>query len=816
MDYREFLHTYPHLNSSEKSNYLHKALFEDPEIFLASIADFLNVYVGIKNPVKSEKFPFACFLKTINDLCCNTPILLNLKGEIKDAWELYFKNKTQNSRAIRAVLKGLIYAAGFAKHDELPVEHTSNPEFSLQFSERVKTFIDKVGTNSQEAIFLQHEQNICTLYMLGQFETHALNFFIQSCKELLSEKIVFNELYFLYDTDLSLLEFCTHHVEELHILFQTNIPFAALCILAQSRTVLFQHMLEHATLITPLMQDQWLSIGSLLAFSKQDNSLCEVYLDNPKSLAKLKAAHIPFSMLILGNAATNCYNPKEIISVIALREKFPHLLAHPKVDMQVFSSDLGKLELSDQNYFMLACLKSETFRIFIKNPEKVHSLLDMGFAFVALYEQANAHPNLIQALMDDPKSVQSLLKHPAITHQALLTSGLSAGTLRRIEDIFQLLSHGISFQTLVHWPNLMVSDVLDHRLVLIRLQQQGIDLNQLFLLDETYPKHALLILTDPNNPHAQWWIKRQNKLGETKAEPNILLNIRGKYHVVFDLDDSTASYTTDGANSTWIRIFKEKELCVEVPTYNPDIQKTSWLHIIHPGFIELLRFLRIQGIQISFFSRGPAVRNIPLVKGIFIKAFGNQAYELSIRSREDMGQEQYKNLTLLLKSGEDLKQMVLIDDNAEFCHPAQQANFIGVSEARDHTFKDIMSRTYRKKDSNVRAANQSFYVAGLLNKAIQMAELHNITLSEALSQLKDKQDSVHGNEHYYKLNAYQTYYEEGLALLQKTINPTLELATQEKFFADGYTLNLNSAKHRHEGDEMEANKTYTKRIKCKN
>lgn len=212
-------------------------------------------------------------------------------------------------------------------------------------------------------------------------------------------------------------------------------------------------------------------------------------------------------------------------------------------------------------------------------------------------------------------------------------------------------------------------------------------------------------------------------------------------------------------------------------------------------------------------------RNIPVVKYIYHQAFKNPRYNASnqnipILSYENMRGSPYKDLNQLLKKEENIKQLILVDDNRQYSHPQQQINFMEINAATDKTFENIhQTKSFFEEGNMLAAANHIYFVAGLLAKVIKIAEKTNCTLSEALDQLLSPPDldrtTVPLPKNTYRPNIlihYQTYYVKGLKKLQE-INRTLRFSTKGKFFSDEYTLHPATppfmAVPKGDGDEAE-------------
>lgn len=737
-NYISFLNDFPG-TPGQKEFYLSMALNHTPTNCLYWIEFFLkNPTTGIKIP-QIQKIRFAYLLKTINDLSHNNLILINLKGEMKPAWEEHF-GYSPPREDIRINLRILMEEAGFLIAIS-PIKDSTTHDFNQKFKDSAELFIKDLGEITQTPLFKDQEKDICILFMLSQLQ------FLKYCKALATTALTLNDLYFLWHIDLQWVKFCVTHIETLKLFSQKNISFDSLENLTRIDLKLFKRMLENGCSIISLMENHWVTIENIIDFSKTNMEACTTYLECASNLIHLKEAGIPFPVLITGDTHTNCHDTEIILSAIAARQQFEQLINHPKVIAEkMFFKRLAGIEMTHVDFFMSACVRSKIFRILIQNPEHVHLLVDKNLE----WEQLCQNTEHLSAMLSDPNH--------------LLT----------------LLDQGIPFDLLIHWPIIPLSELLPLHAELLTLKKNGIDLNQLSALTAIYPKHALLILKNSENPHAKKWIKQQTIPPKIKTLPTL----NKKYHVILDLDETLVSWVPHDLNAPWLLEFKKRGLYVEIPG---GADGAPLAYILHPGVIELLNLLHKLGIKISAFSAGSQSRNGPLIVTIIQTAFFNSGkhFDICLASHACMQGSPYKNIKILVKTPDTLEQTILMDDNVQYRHPNQLTNFMHICGATSKTFSKIFNNHPKHIDKNLRRANHVFYMAGLCIKALKIAEKKGWSLSEALESLQQAKSTTTINNQPCILTQYETYYKKGLSYLQ-CINPTVQPVTKHKLFADGY------------------------------
>lgn len=227
-----------------------------------------------------------------------------------------------------------------------------------------------------------------------------------------------------------------------------------------------------------------------------------------------------------------------------------------------------------------------------------------------------------------------------------------------------------------------------------------------------------------------------------------------------------------------------------------------FIHLIHPGAIELLQYLfRVAKVKVSFFSSGEESRNTPLVKALLTRALGALEYQ-DIKGQVKIYSRYHRvkvdtsapNNQLLLKQaallGGDisfikkdllycdpslsLSNAILIDDDAGIIALGQEKNWLKTPGADLNDFQDLHEHENHMKflsDTRLVAAlykvNHIYYVAGL----VQWLLSQDAPVPEALYTLQFDKVEV-GTIKPHQIHKRPDVYCEGLKLLQQ-FNPSL-------------------------------------------
>jgi len=242
-----------------------------------------------------------------------------------------------------------------------------------------------------------------------------------------------------------------------------------------------------------------------------------------------------------------------------------------------------------------------------------------------------------------------------------------------------------------------------------------------------------------------------------------------KFHFVLDIDDTLATgfnCNREDLNKRFFALewFKQRDLVIDA----------YWLHILHPGAVEFVKWLitKFPGSSLSFMSKGDEERNKLLVAEIIKKAFPEKYADIikniSIFSRQHIvkhdGTPQQsifngnmkKDLRLVLKPTETINNVVLIDDDPTYTTHGQEKNLLrftcrSIFEKID---EDLMNK------NDFFNANHIFYIVGLLNDAVSKTKE---SLADTLFELQCESSS---SEIEYK-PMHKQYYLDGLKELKK-------------------------------------------------
>lgn len=155
----------------------------------------------------------------------------------------------------------------------------------------------------------------------------------------------------------------------------------------------------------------------------------------------------------------------------------------------------------------------------------------------------------------------------------------------------------------------------------------------------------------------------------------------GAINVVFDIDDTLCC--NYGPTIEEIRFYEQKGMVMEAI-------KT---HYVFPGVIELMKSLfQTDNVRVSFFSAGKKERNEIFVQKLLTHALGLDEYakiehEVVILSRDDVTDG--KNLSKILKIGDQRHNALLIDDDMSYIVKGQEKNFIYASKLTHRNFDQI-------------------------------------------------------------------------------------------------------------------------------
>lgn len=290
-----------------------------------------------------------------------------------------------------------------------------------------------------------------------------------------------------------------------------------------------------------------------------------------------------------------------------------------------------------------------------------------------------------------------------------------------------------------------------------------------------------------------------------------------KLRIALDIDNTIATgeaVSSEVEAKKYLDEFKRHgitEHIISISTQDAKGKPAILIHILHRGAIEFAKWLHYTlDSRISFFSAGAKERNVPFAKEYLSSALGEEEYgriqdTITVCSREDLNKsdtsdedsrlqqikyEKYglgsgnfhKDLTKALRKGEDIKDIVLVDDDETYICPGQVKNSLiagGTYRVGDFNLGDANSL------SNLLRLNNIFYITGMLKSALDLIPKEGSFLN-GLFKLQYKPKHPFTYERLWSISDEQLdYYLKGLKVLQK-INPGLDFygAEQLKFYFD--------------------------------
>lgn len=245
----------------------------------------------------------------------------------------------------------------------------------------------------------------------------------------------------------------------------------------------------------------------------------------------------------------------------------------------------------------------------------------------------------------------------------------------------------------------------------------------------------------------------------------------GPVTVVLDLDGVFVDNTAEPSEALFLL---RKGLVVEAGATN----------YVFSGTIELLQRLVKEEVRIAFFSSGAAERNVPLVRQLFEKAFGETPpYESVVLSKKDLTPRQKaagygmpygnnkKDISKALQKGAAIEDAVLVEDDLSYVEVGQEKNVFYVPKTKSSHFSPVE----QEGECNFKM-NRIFYLTGLFFQVLEQARQEKISLSEALFRRQFK--LVQGEYwcQFHELSRDRELYDLGLAKLRE-VDPALQFTS---------------------------------------
>lgn len=352
---------------------------------------------------------------------------------------------------------------------------------------------------------------------------------------------------------------------------------------------------------------------------------------------------------------------------------------------------------------------------------------------------------------------------------------------------------------------------------------------ELFLKQELWKKILTVEHVDKKTQQTKWLEKFQQKI-------TIVLDIDETLAAGYQVFQSTSKYK-------FIQFFKDRGLFWEIKIKDKEIDEAEsnyhhLYHCIHPAVPAFIKALfAIQNAQIVFYSSGDKRRNLPLVEYLLRISLGDAGWEqvksqVRIYSKGDMiwseRLEQQRTLEhpynknfygefkkdlLTVVAEQELDWTVVIDDDHSYIVPDQAKNLLklpalnkmsyaefewGDRDDRQSSIDDVGDEYGR----TIGRLNNIYYAMGLLLRALELTQLKNISLKDALffiqyhkikTTLTKTQQEISLKDCYYKIFRNKIYYETGLAYL-KQYQPDLDYLFPHHLLSQSSVMKVDSDK----------------------
>lgn len=223
---------------------------------------------------------------------------------------------------------------------------------------------------------------------------------------------------------------------------------------------------------------------------------------------------------------------------------------------------------------------------------------------------------------------------------------------------------------------------------------------------------------------------------------------------------------------------------------NHSIVAYNYTHMVFPGFYALFRWIYGRGDSIYFFSSGIEERNIELVNKLMKKSFADEAEKvipnIKVFSRhhcidtrhmsEEEGKkyqpdrlygQRKKKLEGIVVAKEELPYTLLIDDDSSYKVRGEEENLFYVQGTMDYY-------TGRRGKEEFRSFHKAYYIRGILEKIIHLADKKNINLTKAATMFEMEFVPYKESRQFDSLyEAMIPYFESGLVFLQ-ALDPELK------------------------------------------
>ena len=403
-----------------------------------------------------------------------------------------------------------------------------------------------------------------------------------------------------------------------------------------------------------------------------------------------------------------------------------------------------------------------------------------------------------------------------------------------------------------------VSELQDY---VVKAESTTLNLEEFFHDNEYLRQHPLCDVANKNaqSKLVQWqtgcelFLKQElwkkiltvEHVVKKKQQTKCLEKFQQKITIVLDIDETLAAgYQLIESTSKYQfpQFFKERGLFWEINIKEEaDEAKSKSRHLSHcihpaaPAFIKAL--FAIQNAQIVFYSSGDKRRNLPFVEYLLRISLGDTSWEqvksqVRIYSKSDMIWSkilekqrtlehpynknffgQFKKDLLTVVTEQELDWTVVIDDDHSCIVPDQAKNLLKLPALNEMSYMkpewrdsgnsnkwlsiDEVSDEY---DRTVGRLNNIYYAMGLLVHALELTQLKNMSLKDALffiqyhkvkTTLTKTQEGISLEDCYYQAFRNKIYYEAGLAYL-KQYQPDLNYLLPQQLVTPNSIVKVNS------------------------
>jgi hypothetical protein len=204
------------------------------------------------------------------------------------------------------------------------------------------------------------------------------------------------------------------------------------------------------------------------------------------------------------------------------------------------------------------------------------------------------------------------------------------------------------------------------------------------------------------------------------------------YTVVFDIDECLCCRGEDSVKD----LKRMKKQLPECPIIHFTHDSCGKIHYIFLPYLQILfDYLLEQGARIVFFSGGSEERNVAVIPALLTSFWGDQKYktlkskgQFDIFSKEDLHnhcREDHKDLNVVIRDGESLSDVVLVDNDPFFTVRDQKPS-IHVRNIWCPFWADADIDRFHERTDSV------YYMIGLFKTYFERKKYRKLPLREGL------------------------------------------------------------------------------------